>query len=48
MGVSYRYEGGGVWFDGLLGNAVLNGRRAGAVPFVQEAAAVAELSPGIV
>jgi hypothetical protein len=24
MGVGYRYEGAGIWFDGLRGNAVLN------------------------
>ena len=30
MGSGYRYEGGGVWFDGLRGNAVLNWGRPGA------------------
>jgi len=31
MGSGYRYEGGGVWFDGLRGNAVLNWGRRDAV-----------------
>ena len=30
MGNGYRYEGSGVWFDGLRGNAVLNWGRPGA------------------
>ena len=30
MGSGYRYEGGGIWFDGLRGNAVLNWGRPGA------------------
>jgi hypothetical protein len=30
MGSGYRYEGGGLWFDGLRGNAVLNWGRLGA------------------
>lgn len=30
MGNGYRYEGNGVWFDGLRGNAVLNWGRPGA------------------
>ena len=30
MGSGYRYEGSGVWFDGLRGNAVLNWGRPGA------------------
>jgi hypothetical protein len=30
MGSGYRYEGNGVWFDGLRGNAVLNWGRPGA------------------
>jgi hypothetical protein len=33
MGSGYRYEGGGIWFDGLRGNAVLNwGRPDAEVP----------------
>ena len=30
MGSGYRYEGGGMWFDGLRQNAVLNWGRPGA------------------
>ena len=30
MGNGYRYEGSGVWFDGLRGDAVLNWGRPGA------------------
>ncbi len=30
MGSGYRYEGGGIWFDGLRGIAVLNWGRPGA------------------
>jgi len=39
MGVGYRYEGRGVWFDGLRGHAVLNWGRPNSVPcqVVQEA-----------
>ena len=32
MGNGYRYEGGGVWFDGVRSRAVLNWGRPGAVP----------------
>jgi hypothetical protein len=32
MGVGYRYTGGGIWFDGLRDQAVLNWGRADAVP----------------
>lgn len=32
MGNGYRYEGGGIWFDGVRGNAVLNWGRPDAVP----------------
>jgi len=32
MGVGYRYEGGGIWFDGLRGDAVLNWGRPNAIP----------------
>ena len=30
MGSGYRYEGGGIWFDGLRANAVMNWGRPGA------------------
>jgi len=32
MGNGYRYEGAGIWFDGVRGDAVLNWGRADAVP----------------
>ena len=32
MGNGYRYEGGGMWFDGVRGDAVLNWGRADEVP----------------
>lgn len=35
MGSGYRYEGGGIWFDGLREKAVLNwGRRGAEVPCI--------------
>ena len=32
MGNGYRYEGGGIWFDGVRGDAVLNWGRRDEVP----------------
>jgi hypothetical protein len=32
MGNGYRYEGGGIWFDGVRNHAVLNWDRPNAVP----------------
>jgi len=32
MGNGYRYEGGGIWFDGVRNRAVLNWDRPNAVP----------------
>lgn len=32
MGNGYRYEGGGIWFDGVRSHAVLNWGRPDAVP----------------